>query len=101
MENIDNPPVFPDPMRSAEQSILNQSPHELPTGLSLRDYIAIHTNVEEDLAESVYEVIMGGKAPIGKDSLFERVKWHAEAEAKYRYMKADAMLKARKETKTE
>ena len=33
-------PVFPDPMRGAPQSISNQGPGTLPTGLTLRDYFA-------------------------------------------------------------
>ena len=33
-------PAFPDTMRGAEQSIINQSPHQLPTGLTIREYFA-------------------------------------------------------------
>ena len=33
-------PIYPDPMRGAEQSFTNQSPHELPTGLTKREYFA-------------------------------------------------------------
>lgn len=39
MEN-GNHPIYPDPMRGAEQSFTNQSPHELPTGLTKREYFA-------------------------------------------------------------
>lgn len=33
--------VFPDPMRAAEQTILNQEPYNLSTGIELRTYCAI------------------------------------------------------------
>lgn len=39
MENGNNP-IYPDPMRGAEQSFTNQSPHELLTGLTKREYFA-------------------------------------------------------------
>lgn len=35
-----NPSVYPDPMRGAEQSYSNQSPYELSIGMTLRDYFA-------------------------------------------------------------
>lgn len=34
----ENQPIYPDPMRGAEQSFSNQSPHELPMGLTKREY---------------------------------------------------------------
>jgi hypothetical protein len=33
-------PIYPDPMRGVEQSFINQSPHELPRGLTKREYFA-------------------------------------------------------------
>ncbi|OPB96868.1 hypothetical protein BAS10_07410 [Elizabethkingia meningoseptica] len=33
-------PIYPDPMRGAEQSYTNQTPNDLPTGLSKREYFA-------------------------------------------------------------
>lgn len=33
-----NQPIYPDPMRGAEQSFTNQNPHELPIGLTKREY---------------------------------------------------------------
>ena len=35
-----NPSLFPDPMRGAEQSYSNQSPWQLDTGATLRDFFA-------------------------------------------------------------
>lgn len=39
-EKPENPNVFPDPMRGAEASIINQSPDNLQQGMTLRDYFA-------------------------------------------------------------
>lgn len=39
MENGQQP-IYPDPMRGVEQSFTNQSPHELPMGLTKREYFA-------------------------------------------------------------
>lgn len=36
-----NKPVYPDPMRGAEQSYVNQSPHELNQGLTKRELFAM------------------------------------------------------------
>ncbi|MCT4181834.1 hypothetical protein HZP54_17985 [Elizabethkingia anophelis] len=33
-------PIYPDPMRGAEQSYTNQTPSDLPTGLSKKEYYA-------------------------------------------------------------
>lgn len=36
-----NKPAFPDPMRGAEQSYSNQTPHNLDTGLTKREMFAM------------------------------------------------------------
>lgn len=33
-------PAFPDTMRAAEESIINQTPYQLPTGLTIREHFA-------------------------------------------------------------
>lgn len=33
-------PVYPDPMRGTERSMRNQTPHDLPIGLTKREYFA-------------------------------------------------------------
>lgn len=38
--NLADQPAFPDPLRGAESSVINQTPHELPTGMTLRQYYA-------------------------------------------------------------
>jgi hypothetical protein len=83
MEQIDNPPAFPDPMRAAEQSIINQSPYELSTGMLLRDYFAAKA------MQGLLPLVMFGSPATNLNA------------AKDAYALADALLKARKETKTE
>lgn len=39
MKNGDQP-IYPDPMRGAPQSFLNQNPDALPAGLTKREYFA-------------------------------------------------------------
>jgi hypothetical protein len=39
MTNADKP-AYPDPMRGALQSVINQTPHELQSGLTKRELIA-------------------------------------------------------------
>lgn len=39
MKNADQP-INPDPMRAAEQTLINENPHEHPTGLTKREYFA-------------------------------------------------------------
>lgn len=40
MEDNKNLPAFPDTMRAAPQSYLNQNPEDWPTGLTKREYFA-------------------------------------------------------------
>jgi len=39
-QKTNNPQAFPDPMRGTESSVTNQSPNDLDTGMTLRDYFA-------------------------------------------------------------
>lgn len=39
MKNADQP-INPDPMRSAEQTLINENPYEHPIGLTKREYFA-------------------------------------------------------------
>lgn len=73
MENNkpENPSVYPDPMRGAEQSFHNQDPGANETGMTLRDYFAAKAMLGrltsnpnsyggyatlEDLADVSYEI---------------------------------------------
>jgi hypothetical protein len=65
-------PIYPDPMRGAEQSFTNQTPHDLPIGLTKREYFAVHIatglsvqaiagrhNIPTEMAENVpYAAVM-------------------------------------------
>lgn len=73
---------------------------EIPTNPDLRDWFAGQaleglSATEEGIVEGVAKALMGGR-PEGIETLsLEWFKWWAEAEARWCYMKADAMLKAR------
>jgi len=60
----------------------------------LRDWFATHENAN-DLNTGMAEFIMGSKEPELLAPSLEYFIWWNEARAKWRYMKADAMLKAR------
>ncbi len=75
-----NPSLFPDPMRGAEQSYSNQTPWNLESGATLRDYFA--------------NSAMQGM--ISNTSLYDFTSLPAfQTLAKESYLIADAMLKAR------
>lgn len=65
-------------------------------GMSLRDYFAANLKLDE-IQAYLAEGIMGSQCPVRNDETeaLEIINWWAEAEAKYRYLQADAMLKAR------
>ena len=72
-----NPRAYPDPMRGAEQSYSNQSPWQLESGMTLRDYFA-------------------AKAMQSFTNIwYEDAKNTPESIAKKSYKLADAMLKQR------
>lgn len=66
-------------------------------GMSLRDWFAGQIEMARDgISHTWAEALMGGKAPdwgMGDD--LACLHWWAEAEARARYLHADAMLKAR------
>lgn len=68
----------------------------LHDGASLRDYFAAKSKCDE-LSRSDAQLIMGS-APPEADSI-QHIIWWADAEAKYKYILADAMLAAREVVK--
>jgi hypothetical protein len=71
-------------------------------GISARDYFAAKADISKDLeddgciAERLALNLMDGSPMPAWDSDYLAARiWWAEAEARLRYMKADAMLKAR------
>ena len=92
MEDNKNQPAFPDTMRAQSQSYLNQNPESWPTGLTKREYIATHIDVSkdmEDYTKAFFEELLGRPFP---GNTIENYLFWAEAEAKLRAMKADALL---------
>lgn len=69
-------------------------------GMTLRDYMAAHVGADVDMAAQYAESLVGSPMPKQSTPLRptywrEVAAWWAEAEAVQRYLKADAMLKAR------
>lgn len=67
-------------------------------GMSLRDYAAIHTDMDGLRFPSIHDAakFMGEKPP-DSDNTMDVLMLSMRVEARLRYMKADAMLAARKE----
>jgi hypothetical protein len=67
-------------------------------GMSLRDWFATHERLEVDtVTPELAAVLMGEPGPTGAMPILRRAMWWAEAEARYKYLRADAMLKVRAE----
>ena len=85
-----NEPAYPS--RELDQSTGQVCAQHL--GMTLRDYFAVHSAFEADIPEELATELMGCDQPTtGVDN----VRWWAEVAARYRYLCADAMLKAREE----
>lgn len=92
MEDNKNLPAFPDTMRAAPQSYLNQNPEDWPTGLTKREYITTAIDVSSDMenmSTGLKEKLVGRGMP---DESIEYYHWLAAVEAKMRIIKADAVL---------
>lgn len=87
----ENPPAFP---VEAHRADTLDSPHP---GMTLRDYFAATLSFDpECLGLPQAEALMGEKAPAySPDRPAELLHWWMAAEAKYRYARADAMLRER------
>lgn len=76
----ENPSVYPDPMRGAGQSYSNQSPYELESGMTLRDYFAAkamqgmlaNNLIVDDLSDSITEWIANRSYEISDAMLKQR-----------------------------
>lgn len=70
-------------------------------GISMRDYFAIHADmyelIESDgfIPQRIAVHVMGNQPPNWDNEPIAATEWWCEAEARVRYMKAGAMLKAR------
>ena len=71
------------------------------SGMTLRDYFAVHEPLDpnESIGTALAEQLVGSPLPRNEDGTYDALavsKYWARAEAEYRYMRADAMLEARK-----
>ena len=65
-------------------------------GMSLRDWFAAYAFVTaEDPHPTLAKAVMGTEVPNFSESPITATIWWAEAEARLRYIKADAMIAAR------
>ena len=71
-------------------------------GMTLRDYFAAKADISKDIDDDgcitprlAFSLMECASPPSWDDNYFEARLWWAEAEARLRYLKADAMLKAR------
>lgn len=71
-------------------------------GLTMRDYFAAHADMRELIENDGYipqrlalNVMDGVEPPNWENNHLAASQWWCEAEARVRYMKADAMLRAR------
>jgi len=86
----ENPPVFPRMLKHGDKALSEG-------GMSLRDYFAATLSFDpECLNVPTAEALMGEKSPVySPENWEERLYWWLGAEAKYRYARADAMLRER------
>lgn len=94
----DGGPAFP---KTGRVSSENRRVEDGQVGMTLRDYFAAHASITVDIEadgcinDRLAWNLMDRKAPSwDSDYLAAREYW-AEAEARLRYMKADAMIAAR------
>ena len=67
-------------------------------GMSLRDYFAVHVSITRDnLQSDLMKFVLNDTPP--PPMTYKAALWDIEAEARIRYLKADAMLAARMERK--
>lgn len=77
MHNGDQP-IYPDPIRGAEQSIFNQTPDAMPTGLTKREYfaaMAMQGMLSNELVPNVQDVeYAAGLAVKAADELLKQLE---------------------------
>lgn len=84
-------PAFPCPeIRTHDTGDIVQNADQ---GMTKLDWFAVHMDCRVSVRNA--EALMGESAPGAEDPI-AHMKWWAEAEARYRYMKADAMMEVRK-----
>ncbi len=102
---------FPDGMRDQLKVAAEQNGRSMNAEIiarlsggqpNLRDQFAANIAIDaDDLCRRSAEALMGAPAPnppATQEGWIAAMQWSAEAEARLRYLKADAMLKAREAT---
>lgn len=68
-------------------------------GMTLRDYFAAKEVIAEDeMTSSLAKALMGSEVPVSdgsREKVIALYTWWAQAESRYKFLRADAMLKAR------
>lgn len=90
-KKMDGGPAFPLTNRDYQEA------YGGAPGVALRDYFATNINLVEEVTRPLAVTLNGSDMPSGEgeEAEFARFGWYAQAEARYRYMLADAMLKER------
>lgn len=70
--------------------------HRVP-GISLRDHFAGLASVDEAKSQEYAERLLGRAAPSWETDVAANAEFWADFEARIRYIKADAMIKAREQ----
>lgn len=85
-------PAFPCPeIRTHDTGDIVQNADQ---GVTKRDWIAAQMDCRVSVRNA--EALMGSTVPLPGTDPIEHMQWWARAEAKYRYLKADAMMEMRK-----
>jgi len=82
-------------MEQAQAAAAEAVADAIPPGMTLRDAMALSVRMPDEFAASWAAALVGSPQPgLGAEAI-EHIDWWARAEAAYRYLMADAMLKAR------
>lgn len=100
----DGGPAFPGRWYDFQPCTGDQVVREQWDGMTLRDFFAAKTEgLEEEVTLEYAEALAGRKRPDvvhgSPENILEWVRFWADADATLRYIKADAMLKARENRK--
>lgn len=90
----ENPPAFPLPSMYLSDGV----GYAVNPGMSLRDWLAATMQIPDDAPTATQAISLMGQEPpqwSGSGADIDCLIWWATAEAKYRYMRADAMLEER------
>ena len=82
-------PAFPSVLYTHEKG-----PNHHDEGMTLRDYAAIHADGLDDEADASYAAVFNPDPQPDNGDYLGWAKWLAKADARMRYIRADAMIAA-------